>query len=59
MADSDGPTVVDFVYDELLRDYPASIGLERIPYALDAATRKLRDDGVHFSRWATYIHIGI
>jgi hypothetical protein len=59
MDDRDGPTVVDFVYDELLRDYPASIGLERIPYALDAATRKLRDEGVHFSRWATYIHIGI
>jgi hypothetical protein len=59
MDDRDGPTVVDFVYDELLRDYPTSIGLERIPYALDSAVRKLRDEGVHFSRWATYIHIGI
>jgi hypothetical protein len=59
MDDRDGPTVVDFVYDELLRNYPASIGLERIPYALDGAVRKLRDEGVHFSRWATYIHIGI
>jgi hypothetical protein len=59
MADSDGPTVVDFIYDEVLRDYPDSISLERIPFALDAATRKLRDEGVPFSRWATYIHIGI
>jgi hypothetical protein len=59
MDDRDGPTVVDFVYDELLRDYPDSIGLERIPFALDAAMRKLRDEGAHFSRWATYIHIGI
>jgi hypothetical protein len=59
MADNDGPTVVNFVYDEVLRDFPGSISLERIPYALDAATRKLRDEGVYFSRWATYIHIGI
>jgi hypothetical protein len=59
MDDRDGPTVVDIVYDELLRDYPASIGLERIPHALDAAMRKLRSQGVHFSRWVTYIHIGI
>jgi hypothetical protein len=59
MADSDGPTIVDSVYDEVFRDFPASISLERVPYALDAATRKLRHEGVHFSRWATYIHIGI
>jgi uncharacterized protein (DUF433 family) len=58
MDDRDGPIVADWVYDELLRDYP-HVNLERVPFALDTAVRKLRDTGVHFSRWATYVHIGV
>jgi hypothetical protein len=58
MNDQDGPTVARFVYEELARSYP-NINPDSIPFALDAAVRKLRADGAYFHRWATYIHMGV
>ncbi|EIN05664.1 hypothetical protein PUNSTDRAFT_54593 [Punctularia strigosozonata HHB-11173 SS5] len=58
MNDADGPMVSEIVYDELFKSYPR-LDMQRVPYALDAAARKLRDGGAHYSRWATYIHMGI
>lgn len=56
MNDMDGPLISRSVYTELLKTDPCDI--QRVPYALDAAVRKLRDQGVPPSRWATFIHIG-
>jgi hypothetical protein len=58
MDDRDGPSVAEAIYSEIFKDYP-NIDTDKIPFALDAAARKLRDEGAHWSRWATYIHIGI
>jgi hypothetical protein len=59
MNDADGPTVAKHVYEELLRDGLDTLNYDVIPFALDAATRKLKEDGVHPSRWATWIHMGM
>jgi hypothetical protein len=59
MNDADGPTVAKHVYEELLRGGLDTLNYDVIPFALDAVTRKLREDGVHPSRWATWIHMGM
>jgi hypothetical protein len=56
MGDVDGPAVAEGVYREILSR--KEITLDDIPYALDAAVRRLRDSGVPASRWATFIHLG-
>jgi hypothetical protein len=58
MGDNDGPVVAGCVYDEIFRTYP-QVNIDKIPFALDEAARKLRDEGAHWTRWATYIHMGI
>jgi hypothetical protein len=56
MGDKDGPFVAKEVYAELLQE--PTLKPDDIPYALDAAVRKLRATGVPPSRWATFIHMG-
>lgn len=56
MNDADGPTVAREVYMQAFKD--GQLDLSRVPYALDAAVQKLKDDGIPASRWATYIHMG-
>jgi CHAT domain-containing protein len=56
MSDLDGPEITQSVYEALLQK--EVFDLEDIPYALDAAVRKLRDSGVPPHRWATFIHMG-
>ena len=58
MHDEDGPRVAEKVYSELIRDKDA-FNYEAVPRALDAAIREMRDEGLHPSRWATWIHMGI
>ncbi|EIN05186.1 hypothetical protein PUNSTDRAFT_137867 [Punctularia strigosozonata HHB-11173 SS5] len=58
MGDEDGPTVASFIYEELAKNYP-HYDDDCIPFALDSAVRRLREDGVPVRRWATYIHMGI
>jgi hypothetical protein len=56
MNDVDGPTVADDVYRSL---FSATImDVDVVPYALDEAIQKLRDQGVPPERWATFIHMG-
>jgi hypothetical protein len=57
MHDQDGPRIARVVYEELLRS--DSLNDDDIPYALDAAVKKLREEGnVPSRRWATFIHVG-
>ena len=59
MNDNDGPLIARSIYEELFKDPRASLDPNVIPYALDCAIQKLHHNGVHPSRWATYIHMGI
>ena len=56
MYDADGPRMAQWFYEALLEN--DTIQLDDIPYALDTAVRKLRDDGAPATRWATYMHLG-
>jgi hypothetical protein len=56
MNDWDGPKIAEMVYRELFKG--EELDLQVIPFALDAAVRHLRAEGVVPSRWAPYIHIG-
>ena len=56
MEDEDGPKVAKVVYEELTKG--EMFDLEDVPYALDAAVQKLRDDNVAPHRWAPFIHMG-
>jgi CHAT domain-containing protein len=59
MGDIDGPLVAETVYRELFAHDGDVLDFDVIPYALDLAVRKLRDQGLEPSRWATYVHIGV
>jgi hypothetical protein len=59
MNDNDGPEVAATVYQDLFRRTTKVPDPDTIPRALDAATRDMRQRGLHPSRWATYIHMGI
>ena len=57
MRDSEGPQLAQWFYEELFKN--KSIGLDDIPYALDAAVQKLREkDHIPPHHWATYMHWG-
>jgi CHAT domain-containing protein len=58
MGDADGPIVTKTVYSELFAGDGDMVDFDVVPYALDAAVRELRAQGLEPSRWATYIHIG-
>ena len=59
MNDSDGPQVAKIVYEELFKKTDVELSPDAIAYALDIAVRKLQESGIHASRWATYIHVGM
>jgi CHAT domain-containing protein len=59
MGDVDGPIVAETVYLELFAGDGDILDFDLVPYALDAAVRKLRAQGLEPSRWAPYIHMGI
>jgi CHAT domain-containing protein len=59
MGDVDGPIVARTVYEELFAGDGKMLDFDVVPYALDAAVRKLRAQGLEPSRWAPYIHIGM
>lgn len=56
ISDADGPLVAKDVYEALMKE--AVIDLDAIPYALDAAVRKLRAMRVPLHRWAAFVHMG-
>ncbi|EIN06799.1 hypothetical protein PUNSTDRAFT_136629 [Punctularia strigosozonata HHB-11173 SS5] len=59
MEDADGPMVAAAVYEDIFSGDSEYIDPDVIPYALDAAVRRLRADHPEPSRWAPYIHLGI
>lgn len=59
MGDVDGPIVAMKVYEELFRGEAESLDPDAIPYALDEVMHDLRKQGLHASRWAPYVHLGV
>ena len=59
MGDIDGPKVAKHVYEALYQKDALTRDPDAIPYALDAAVSELRNKGLHPSRWAPFVHIGI
>jgi hypothetical protein len=59
MGDVDGPVVARKVYVELFGGDSEFLEPDDIPYALDAAVSSLRERGLHPSRWAPYVHLGM
>lgn len=59
MGDFDGPIVAKRIYEELFKGNAQYLDPDIIPRALNAAVEELREKGVHPSRWAPYIHLGI
>ena len=59
MGDVDGPIVAQKVYEQVFSGDSQYLDTEIVPYALDEATQQLRAEGLHPSRWAPYIHLGI
>jgi CHAT domain-containing protein len=59
MGDVDGPIVAQTVYEELFAGDASMLDFDIVPYALDAAVRTLRSQGLEPSRWAPYIHLGM
>lgn len=56
VEDALGPLVAGAVYNGIIEG--DAIDAEAIPYALDAAVRRLRQQGHSANRWAPFIHIG-
>lgn len=59
MGDVDGPKVARHVYEELYQKNAIVVDPDGIPYALDAAVSELRAKGLHPSRWAPFVHMGM
>ncbi len=59
MNDEDGPRVAKTVYEQLFAGEDELLDPDAVPYALDDATRRLREQGLSPSRWAQYIHLGM
>lgn len=59
MGDTDGPTIAEAIYKELFSGDSEWLDPTAVPYALDMAVDKLRRRGVHPSRWAPFVHVGI
>lgn len=57
MSDLDGPEVAKEIYSKIIMN--CDLDLDMIPYAIDAAVSALRERGLHASRWATYVHVGV
>jgi hypothetical protein len=56
MSDPDGPVVSKLFYDQLFES--ETIDANSVAYALDHAVNTLRQRGVPWKRWATFIHMG-
>ena len=59
MGDIDGPLVAKTFYEQLLAGDSEFLDPDVVPHALDVAVRQLRASGLHASRWATYVHLGL
>ncbi|EIN11163.1 hypothetical protein PUNSTDRAFT_131340 [Punctularia strigosozonata HHB-11173 SS5] len=59
MEDADGPMVARMVYEEIFRGDSEVLNPDDVPYALDAAVQKLREEHPEPSRWALYVHLGM
>jgi hypothetical protein len=59
MGDADGPVIAQRVYEGLFSRDEEYLNPDKIPFALDAAVSQLRQQGVHSSRWAPYVHFGV
>jgi hypothetical protein len=56
MTDADGPIVASSLYKTLFQE--EVFDLDVVPYALDNAARRLREEEVDARRWAVFVHMG-
>jgi hypothetical protein len=56
MTDVDGPIMAASIYKTLFQEEVFNLGA--VPYALDDAVRRLREQKVDASRWAVFVHMG-
>lgn len=59
MNDYDGPFIAKAIYSALFTETLETLDPDLVPYALDAAVGALRQQTLHPSRWALYVHIGV
>jgi hypothetical protein len=59
MRDIDGPLVATTIYKRLFGGDSEVLSPDDVAYALDDAVQNLRQKGVHPTRWAPFIHIGL
>lgn len=59
MSDVDGPKIAKHVYKALYQNDALTTDPDVIPYALDAVVTELRANGMHPSRWAPFVRIGM
>ncbi|EIN09410.1 hypothetical protein PUNSTDRAFT_133202 [Punctularia strigosozonata HHB-11173 SS5] len=59
MEDVDGPMVAESVYKEIFDGDSEYIHPDTVPYALDTAVQRLRQEHPDPNRWAPYIHLGM
>ena len=59
MGNTDGPVVAKRVYRELFQGESEFLDSDAVAYGLDAAVQDLRAQGIHPSRWGTYVHLGM
>jgi hypothetical protein len=56
MTDADGPMVADSFYEALFKEN--MFDLNAVPYALDDAVQRLREQKVAAKRWSVFVHMG-
>lgn len=59
MDDVDGPRVAKAVYEHMFSGDGEFLDPDAVPYALNVVVKELRTQGLHPSRWATYVHLGL
>lgn len=60
MGDVDGPAVAETVYKALFANESTNVlDQDAVAYGLDDAVHAMRRKGLHFSRWGTYVHLGV
>lgn len=59
MGDTDGPLIAQRIYQALFERGGQFLDPEVVPFALDSAVTTMREQGLHPSRWAPYVDVGI
>jgi hypothetical protein len=56
--DENAPVIAKYVYGQLFNSIDDKVDFSIVPYALDEAVQKLREDGLPVRCWAPFVHFG-